>query len=89
MLDRELSKLGTQLLLEFLVLDQRDPGRLDAVEDPAHQLDQERLAHPRRVGVDDADRVGLVDEVVDQQAGQQHRDGIDQVGVGPPAELAE
>ena len=59
--------LRTQPLLQLLVAVQRDPGRLDAVEHAADGLDQEGLADPGLVAVDDRHGMGVVDEVIDQQ----------------------
>ncbi len=65
------------------------PGRARRRQDSPDDLHIECLAGAGLVGVDDADGVRVVDEVVDQQSGQEHRQRVHQVGVGAPGELGE
>ena len=62
---------------------------LAVVEESPDDLRQQGLAYLGLVAVDDHEGVGVVDEEVDQDARQEHADGVRHVGVGPPAELTQ
>src|SRR4051812_4142836 len=74
--NRLVRELRAELLLQFFVAYQRGPWRLGSVQDPPDDLYVQRLAGAGLVGVDDAAGVGIVDEMVDQDAGQGHRECV-------------